>query len=77
MSLNSRMHPRNPFKNNPPDFAQLAKLYPEFAYHCQLKDDKYTIDFTNAEALRSLCCTLMKNLFSNESHLTILIRLSN
>jgi hypothetical protein len=58
------MHPRNPFKNNPPDFANLAKLYPEFASHCRLDGEKCTIDFTNANVLRSLCCTLMKDLFS-------------
>ena len=64
MSLNSRMHPRNPFKNNPPDFAHLAKQYPEFSSHCRFESQKCTIDFTNADALCSLFCTLLKDLFS-------------
>lgn len=30
MALNKFMHPRNIYKN-PPDFANLAKTYPEFS----------------------------------------------
>lgn len=66
MSLNERMHERNPFKNNPPDFVRLSKLYPDFARHC-IKDsntNKLKIDFKNADSLRSLCCTLLKDLFN-------------
>jgi hypothetical protein len=30
-SFNDRMHPRNIYKNNPPDFLQLKEQFPEFA----------------------------------------------
>ena len=65
MSLNVKMHPRNPFKNNPPDFTKLSDKYPQFAIYCTFnKQKKCSIDFKNADALRSLCCILMKELFS-------------
>ena len=28
---NERMHPRNPYRNHPPDFAALARQHPSFA----------------------------------------------
>ena len=59
MSLNKFMHPRNPFYNNPPDFKQLAKLFPEFS---KIFKNNF-IDFKDPEALRVLCCTLMKHIF--------------
>lgn len=30
-SSSDGMHPRNPYRNNPPDFTLLAQKYPEFA----------------------------------------------
>lgn len=58
------MHKRNPFNNNPPDFRQLARLYPDFEKHCNLTDEKCDIDFKNAEALKALACVLLKHSFS-------------
>ena len=65
MTFNSKMHPRNPFKNNPPDFAQLSLKYPEFSAHCKFEYKKCTIDFKSPDALKSLCCILLKELFGN------------
>lgn len=65
------MHPRNPFFNNPPDFAKLALLYPEFLKYCQYKqvkssnDQTCTIDFKDPEALKAVCCVLLKDSFGN------------
>ena len=33
------MHPRNPYKDQPPDFAQLAHLYPDFARYTRNRSD--------------------------------------
>jgi hypothetical protein len=60
------MHNRNPFYNNPPDFSKLAKLYPDFAKHCIISNEKCDVDFKNNESLKSLTCTLLKNQFSNK-----------
>jgi hypothetical protein len=67
MSLNKFMHTRNPFYNNPPDYAQLAETYPEFAKFCQSvgNTNKFKLDYTDPEALRALYCVLMKHYFSN------------
>ncbi|XP_069684190.1 U6 small nuclear RNA (adenine-(43)-N(6))-methyltransferase [Periplaneta americana] len=59
MSQNKYMHPRNIYKN-PPNFKELAILYPEFRkYAKQDITGKMTIDFKNQEALRSLTTTLL------------------
>ena len=65
MTFNPKMHPRNPFKNNPPDFAQLSIKYPEFSAHCKFEEKKCSIDFKNPDSLRSLFYILMKELFGN------------
>ncbi|KAE9417223.1 hypothetical protein Angca_004173 [Angiostrongylus cantonensis] len=36
MSLNRSMHPRNPYKESPPDFNDLATRFPDFRAHCTL-----------------------------------------
>lgn len=36
MSLNEKMHPRNPYKDKPPDFRTLADKYAEFRSHCYI-----------------------------------------
>lgn len=33
MALNKSMHPRNRYKDKPPDFAYLASKYPDFQQH--------------------------------------------
>jgi methyltransferase len=65
MSLNKFQHPRNPFLNNRPDFALLAKLYPEFKTHCKFSNDGRTcwIDFKSPAAVKSLCCTILKHFY--------------
>lgn len=36
MSLNRYMHPRNPYKDKPPDFNDLATRFADFRAHCTL-----------------------------------------
>ena len=65
------MHPRNPFFNNPPDFQILAEKYPEFSKFVKheatktTNELKYSIDFKDPEALKVLCCVLLKDLFGS------------
>ena len=68
MAFNDLMHPRNPFYKNPPDFNQLAALYPDFSSHCTCITEKsgtktYRINFHDPNAVKSLTCTLLKHLF--------------
>lgn len=58
-SNNAKMHPRNIYKHNPPDFQLLADLYPAFANHLRWKKDKPTLDWNNPEALIELTKALL------------------
>ncbi len=65
MALNKFMHPRNPYKNQRPDFQVLAAKYEEFRSHS--KQDlrgKVIIDFKDPESLRALTWALLKNDFN-------------
>jgi hypothetical protein len=64
MALNKFMHRRNPFYGNPPDFRQLAQLYPEFEKYCVLTNEKCDINFKDPDALKCLACVLLKHLYS-------------
>ncbi|XP_002742468.2 RNA N(6)-adenosine-methyltransferase mettl16-like, partial [Saccoglossus kowalevskii] len=67
MALNKFMHPRNRYKNQPPDFAKLAAKYDNFAQHVSVSlSGKVSVDFKNPQALRSLTCTLLKEDFNVE-----------
>lgn len=57
------MHPRNPFFEKPPNFNQLAELYPEFSKYCSSDPQKAKVDFKDPNALRALYCVLMKHYF--------------
>ncbi|XP_069083121.1 RNA N6-adenosine-methyltransferase METTL16 isoform X2 [Pleurodeles waltl] len=64
MALNKSMHPRNRYKDKPPDFALLASKYPEFKQHVQMNlSGKVSLNFKNPEAVRALTCTLLKEDF--------------
>ncbi|CAF0831428.1 unnamed protein product [Brachionus calyciflorus] len=64
MSLNKFMHPRNPFFNNPCDFFKLSQKYPDFARYIKcVNNQNFSIDFKDPEALKSLCCTLLNDLY--------------
>ncbi|XP_069495116.1 RNA N6-adenosine-methyltransferase METTL16 [Ambystoma mexicanum] len=64
MALNKSMHPRNRYKDKPPDFALLASKYPEFKQHVQLNlSGRVSLNFKNPEAVRALTCTLLKEDF--------------
>ena len=49
------MHARNPYRDKPPDFRELARLYPEFAAHIH----KGKLNFDDPDALLSLTRTLL------------------
>eukprot|EP00058_Branchiostoma_floridae_P026379 XP_002611870.1 hypothetical protein BRAFLDRAFT_83106 [Branchiostoma floridae] len=68
MALNKYMHPRNKYKNNPPDFAVLAKKYPDFAQYVTYNksETRGFINFKDPEAMRCLTCTLLKEDFGLE-----------
>ncbi|SAL97047.1 hypothetical protein [Absidia glauca] len=59
------MHPRNMYKDNPPNFNDLARLYPSFRPFVHgSDDDRPFIDFKNAEAVRELTYCLLKRDFN-------------
>ncbi|KAM4701047.1 RNA N(6)-adenosine-methyltransferase METTL16 isoform 2-T2 [Discoglossus pictus] len=58
------MHPRNRYKDKPPDFAALAAKYPEFRQHISINlAGKVSLNFKDPEAVRALTCTLLKEDF--------------
>ncbi|XP_072285943.1 RNA N(6)-adenosine-methyltransferase METTL16 isoform X2 [Pyxicephalus adspersus] len=64
MALNKSMHPRNRYKDRPPDFAYLASKYPEFKQHISVNlTGKVSLNFKDPEAVRALTCTLLKEDF--------------
>ncbi|XP_030041761.1 RNA N(6)-adenosine-methyltransferase METTL16 [Microcaecilia unicolor] len=64
MALNKSMHPRNRYKDKPPDFAHLATKYPEFRQHVQANlSGRFSLNFKDPEAVRALTCTLLKEDF--------------
>jgi methyltransferase len=64
MALNKFMHPKNPYKEKPPDFKNLALKYPEFA-KCIFQDlkGKIHLDYKSAASLRQLAIALLKEDF--------------
>lgn len=64
MANSNEMHPRNPYKNKPPDFQALALEYPEFRSFCQYTSGKVKFDFRKDAAVRCLTQTLLKKDFS-------------
>uniref|UniRef100_A0AAQ5XXN5 U6 small nuclear RNA (adenine-(43)-N(6))-methyltransferase n=1 Tax=Amphiprion ocellaris TaxID=80972 RepID=A0AAQ5XXN5_AMPOC len=64
MSLNKSMHPRNRYKDKPPDFSYLASKYPDFQQHVHTSlAGKPVVNFREPEAVRALTCTLLKEDF--------------
>ncbi|XP_024865659.1 RNA N6-adenosine-methyltransferase mettl16 isoform X2 [Kryptolebias marmoratus] len=64
MSLNKSMHPRNRYKDKPPDFAYLASKYPDFQQHVHTSlAGRPIVNFKEPEAVRALTCTLLKEDF--------------
>ncbi|XP_026853562.2 RNA N6-adenosine-methyltransferase mettl16 isoform X1 [Electrophorus electricus] len=64
MALNKSMHPRNRYKDKPPDFTYLASKYPDFQKHVQTSlVGRATVNFKDPEAVRALTCTLLKEDF--------------
>lgn len=64
MALNKSMHPRNRYKDKPPDFTYLASKYPEFQQHVHTSlAGRPVVNFKEPEAVRALTCTLLKEDF--------------
>lgn len=64
MALNKSMHPRNRYKDKPPDFAYLASKYPDFQQHVHTSlTGRAVVNFKEPEAVRALTCTLLKEDF--------------
>ncbi|KAL0973152.1 hypothetical protein UPYG_G00199650 [Umbra pygmaea] len=64
MSLNKSMHPRNRYKDKPPDFSYLACKYPDFEKHVHTNlAGRAMLNFKEPEAVRALTCTLLKEDF--------------
>ncbi|KAJ8275499.1 hypothetical protein COCON_G00072510 [Conger conger] len=64
MALNKSMHPRNRYKDKPPDFAYLASKYPEFQQHVHTNlTGRVGLNFKDPGAVRALTCTLLKEDF--------------
>lgn len=64
MALNKSMHPRNRYKDKPPDFGYLASKYPDFQQHVHTSlTGKPVVNFKEPEAVRALTCTLLKEDF--------------
>ncbi|XP_015258799.1 PREDICTED: methyltransferase-like protein 16 [Cyprinodon variegatus] len=64
MALNKSMHPRNRYKDKPPDFAYLASKYPDFQQHVHTSlTGRPIVNFKEPEAVRALTCTLLKEDF--------------
>ncbi|XP_039987588.1 RNA N6-adenosine-methyltransferase mettl16 [Xiphias gladius] len=64
MALNKSMHPRNRYKDRPPDFAYLASKYPDFQHHVHTSlTGRPVVNFKEPEAVRALTCTLLKEDF--------------
>jgi 23S rRNA A1618 N6-methylase RlmF len=61
------MHDRNIYKNNPPNFAELAQLYPSFSKHVVIKNGQPSLDWNNPESL----CELTKALLHKDFGVTI------
>uniref|UniRef100_A0A914DWJ5 U6 small nuclear RNA (adenine-(43)-N(6))-methyltransferase n=1 Tax=Acrobeloides nanus TaxID=290746 RepID=A0A914DWJ5_9BILA len=58
------MHPKNPYKDNPPDFQYLAKKFPEFRAYCTLDiGGKVHLNFEDPDAVRVLAQTLLREDF--------------
>ncbi|CAJ0577176.1 unnamed protein product, partial [Mesorhabditis spiculigera] len=53
-AYNHLMHPRNIYKDAPPDFQQLALEYPRFRKHCTYSSGKLVVDFRDVDAVREL-----------------------
>ncbi|VDM60525.1 unnamed protein product [Angiostrongylus costaricensis] len=70
MSLNRSMHPRNPYKESPPDFNDLATRFPDFRAHCTLGNNgRVFVNFQEDGAVRSLTKALLKKDFDLEVEL--------
>ncbi|MCJ8299857.1 MAG: RlmF-related methyltransferase, partial [Pseudomonadales bacterium] len=59
MHIKTNLHPLN-LHNKSYDFPSLIEIYPDLKQHLVNSHDRLTIDFANAEAVKSLNCALLK-----------------
>lgn len=52
MALNNYMHPRNVYKT-PPDFAKLAKIYPEFSSVTIMVRTNFYIKYSTVDNIKT------------------------
>jgi hypothetical protein len=61
---NAKIHPRNVYRDNPPNFKLLAQLYPNFARFVKVESDqKIRFDWKDPEALIALTTVLLRHDF--------------
>lgn len=74
MAFNRFMHPRNPYKDHPPNFKELAQQYPELSKY-MVEDTEQDVakegskisaklNFSEPAALRALTCALLHRDFN-------------
>uniref|UniRef100_A0A8C4PY72 U6 small nuclear RNA (adenine-(43)-N(6))-methyltransferase n=1 Tax=Eptatretus burgeri TaxID=7764 RepID=A0A8C4PY72_EPTBU len=64
MALDRAMHPRNRYRDKPPDFSFLASKYPDFSQYIHVDlAGNVKLNFKDPEAVRALTCTLLKEDF--------------
>ena len=64
MGFNDLMHPRNIYRNSPPDFKILAEKYDYFREIAkETKVGHFIVNFKDPESLRALTCALLENDF--------------
>ncbi|VDD91947.1 unnamed protein product [Enterobius vermicularis] len=60
MACKKGMHPRNPYRDKPPDFTTLAKKHAEFRSHCYIAPNgKLLLNFRDSDAVRALAKILL------------------
>ena len=72
MSFNDFMHSRNYYRNNPPDFKQLAEKHPALKpMLIEKKNGTATLDFRDANAVRALTVATAKEHFQLDLELCL------
>uniref|UniRef100_A0A0N5ABN3 U6 small nuclear RNA (adenine-(43)-N(6))-methyltransferase n=1 Tax=Syphacia muris TaxID=451379 RepID=A0A0N5ABN3_9BILA len=64
MACKKGMHPRNPYRDKPPDFSSLARKHAEFRSHCYVAPNgKLLLNFRSSDAVRALTKILLQEDF--------------
>lgn len=60
MACKKGMHPRNPYRDKPPDFTTLAKKHAEFRSHCYIAPNGKVLVSFKVVWGETECCILLK-----------------